>query len=135
MDVASAKKLLDILIENALRILSAGFGVDSAESSFFDIVGLLRREIALKGYFLEKVHTMFSMPDPGRLDAGMVPKEIIELVAHELRWNELRDLADKRIEDYFRGDAARAIGDIAHNIAAAYDDNWADREFYESYRQ
>ena len=54
MDSAFAKKLLDVLIDNALRILGAGFGVNWAESTFFDIVRLLQRESNLRGYFLER---------------------------------------------------------------------------------
>ena len=48
MDSVSARKLLDIQIENALRILSAGFGVNHAEATFFDTIQLLREEITLK---------------------------------------------------------------------------------------
>lgn len=135
MDSVSARKLLDIQIENALRILSAGFGVNHAEATFFDTIQLLREESALKQYFLERARRTFAMPDVGRLDSGMVPGDLIELVAHELRWAELRDLASKRIEDFFGGNASLAVGDIAHNIAKAYSDDWEDREFYRHYRQ
>jgi hypothetical protein len=134
MDASFASRLLDILIENALRIMAAGFGVNWAESSFFDVVRLLRQEKMLKGYFLEKVRATFAMPAPGRLDPGMVPIELIELVAHEFRWPELQELAQQRIRMFFGGDAALAIGDIARRLSEAYQDNWQDREFYEQYK-
>lgn len=134
MDFISAKKLLDIQIENALRILSVGFGVNHAEATFFDTIQLLREEKTLKQYFLERVRSTFSMPDVGRLDSGMVPGDLIELVAHELRWAELLELASKRIEDCFHGNASLAVGDIAHNIANAYRDDWDGREFYRHYQ-
>lgn len=135
MDASFAKKLLDVLIENALRILAAGFGVNWAESSFFDVVRLLRQEEVLKGYFLERVRATFAMPAPGGLSPGTVPIELIELVAHELRWPELLELAQQRISTFFGGDAALAIGDIAHRLSEAYEDKWQDREFYEHYKR
>ncbi|MBK1654276.1 hypothetical protein [Allochromatium vinosum] len=135
MDCALARKLLDILIDNGTQILRAGFGLNWAEASFFDVIRLLREESSLKGYFLDRVGTTFATPEPGRLDSGTVPSELIELVAHELRWSELQVMAQRRIADVFGGDAALAIGDFAHSLVAAYEDDWRDREFYLRYRQ
>lgn len=134
MDAVSAKKLLDMHIENAARMLNEGFGVNHAESIFFDIIRLLRQESELKPYFLEKVARTFSSPDVGRPHSGIVPRELIELVAHELRWAELRELARLRITNLFGGNTTLAIGDIANSINDAYSDNWQDREFYEHYK-
>lgn len=134
MDVDFAKKLLDVLIDNSLRILAAGFGVNWAESSFFDTVRLLRQEPSVKDYFLERVRSTFAIPAPGRLDPGTVPTELIELVAHELRWPELQQMAVQRISNLFGGDVALAQGDIAGRLPDAYKDGWPDREFYERYK-
>jgi hypothetical protein len=133
MDIAYAKKLLDIQIENARRVLIAGFGVNQAEAIFFDVIRLLLEESTLKPYFLKRVADTFAMPDVGSLDAGMVPGDLIELVAHELRWLEFQELANRRIKDFFRGDKSFAAGDIAYNIAEAYNDDWQDRMFYRRY--
>src|SRR6478752_2465137 len=133
MDAHFARKLLDVLIENSRRILAAGFGVNWAESSFFDTVRLLRQEDSTKSHFLERVRSTFAMPAPGGLDPGVVPTELIELVAHELRWPELRELAVERINTHFHGDATLAVGDIARRLPDAYEDRWQDREFYERY--
>jgi hypothetical protein len=134
MDASFSRKLLDLLIENALRILAAGFGVNWAESSFFDIIRLIRQEEILKEHFLERVRATFAMPAPGCLDLGTVPTELIELVAHEFRWPELQQIAQHRINTVFGGDAMLAIGDVAHRLPDAYQDDWQDREFYEHYR-
>lgn len=134
MDISFATKLLDVLVENALRILAAGFGVNWAESSFFDVVRLLKQQEDLKGHFLERVRATFAMRAPGRLDPGTVPIELIEVVAHELRWPELQKLAHERIEKFFSGDTMLAVGDIAHRLPEAYEDDWQDREFYVRYR-
>jgi hypothetical protein len=72
---------------------------------------------------------------PGRLDAGTVPIELIELVAHETRWPELQELAQQRIDKFFGGDATLAVGDVAHRLSEAYDDNWQDRDFYQHYNR
>ena len=133
MDTNFAIRLLDVLIENALRILAAGFGVNWAESSFFDVARLLRQEDVLKQHFLERVRATFAMRVPEQLEPGAVPVELIELVAHELRWPELLEIAQERIDNVFGGDATLAVGDIAHRLPEAYDDRWQDREFYQHY--
>jgi hypothetical protein len=135
MDASVARKLLDLLIDNALRILTVGFGVNWAESSFFDVVRLLRQEDALKEYFLGRVRATLSMRAPECLDPGTVPVELIELVAHELRWPELLEIAEQRVGKFFHGDRMLAIGDIARRLPEAYEDNWQDREFYEHYKR
>lgn len=134
METSVATKLLDVLIENALRIMTSGFGVNWAESSFFDVVRLLRQEDDLKDYFLKRVGATLALRAPGQLDPGTVPIELIELVAHELRWPELLDLAQQRIVKFFDGDPTLAIGDLADRLPKAYEGNWEDREFYEHYK-
>lgn len=133
MNIEFARMLFDILVENALRIQRAGFGVNWVESVFFDILDLLRTHPALKGYFLEQVQTTLSLPDPGRLDAGMLPRELVELASHELRWEELRQIANDRIQSIFGGDSTAAVSDVAQAILDAFETNWSGREFYKHY--
>lgn len=134
MEINLSKKLLDILIENSLKILSAGFGLNWVESAFFEIVRLLRQEEKLKDYFLDRSRATLLMKDPSRLDVGMVPIELIELVTYEFRWPEMRKIAEDRIDKKFSGDKKLAIGDIVSRVFEAYDDNWRDKEFYEHYK-
>jgi hypothetical protein len=133
MDAEFSRKLLTILVENSVRILSAGFGVDRAEATFFDVIDLLRNEKALRSDFFEMAEKTLGKRDASGLDSGDVPRELMELVAHEMRWPELQALAEKRVGDYFHGDRTLAIGDIATSIASAYKDDWLDREFYKHY--
>jgi len=133
MDAECAKNLLDILIENSLRILRAGFGVNWAEATFFNIIDLVRSTPTLKEYFLERVRISLSFRDPGRLEPDGLPRELIELATHELRWIEFQNLANKRIQEFFGGDTSLAMGDIVQAVAEAYDENWRDREFYSRY--
>jgi hypothetical protein len=135
MRIDYAKKLLDIQIENARSILDALFGVDQAEAIFFDVIRLLQEESELKPYFLKKVADTFAMPDAWNVEPGMVPRELVELVAHELRWPELQELANKRIKDFFKGDRSLAAGDVAFSITEAYSNDWQDRMFYRHYTQ
>jgi hypothetical protein len=135
MDTEVAQKLLDVLTDNALRILAAGFGLNWAESTFFDVVRLLREEEALKYYFLDRVRSTLAARSPEALEPGTIPTELIELIAHEFRWPELLQIADHRINKFFRGDAAFAVADVATHIRDAFDDNWEDRVFYERYKQ
>ncbi len=133
MNVEFARALLDILLENALRILRAGFGVNQVESVFFEILDLLRTHLDLKTYFLEKVAVTLALPDSGGLEVGLIPRELIELAAHELQWEELRQLAYKRVHDVFRGDSELAVSDVSQAILEAFNADWPDREFYKRY--
>jgi hypothetical protein len=135
MDPDFSRKLLNILIENSVRILSNGFGVDRAEATFFDVINLLRNEKYLKSDFLKMAEKTLGKRDASGLDSGDVPRELMELTAHEMRWPELQALAEKRVVEYFHGDRGLAIGDIATSIASAYKDDWLDREFYNRYQQ
>lgn len=133
MNFECAQTLLNILVENSLRILRAGFGLNWVESVFFDILDLLRAQPALKADFLERVKATLVLPDPSRLDAGMLPRELIELAAHELQWEELRQLANERIRGVFGGDSALAVSDVAQAMLGAFKADWPDREFYKRY--
>lgn len=133
MDEKFSRDLLDTLIENSSRVLVLGCGVGWAESAFFDVIKLLKQEQRLKKHFLKRVSAEFSLPAPGITPSG-ISTELIELVAHELKWPELLELAQQRIDTIFKGDKALAIGDVATRLASAYEDQWQDREFYERYR-
>lgn len=133
MDTVLASKLLDILVENGARILRAGFGVNYAESTFFEIVRLLRQEASVVPHFLSMTRDTLDVNDPGLLEPGMLPRELIELVAHEFRWKELEELAQWRIHRHFSGDVRLAVGDVSSGISEALRDDWADREFYRHY--
>lgn len=133
MDINSAKTLMEILIENSARILRAGFGVDCAESTFFSVIDLVRKHPALKPDLLDRIAITLCEKDAGQLNTGMLPRELIELIAHEMQWDELRELAEKRVRDIYHGDWILAISDISHGIIDAQSNNWQDRDFYERY--
>lgn len=133
MDYDSQKKLLDIMIENSARILRADFGVNSAEASFFSVVALLKGNPELKIYFISRCEHTFKLIEPSSLDEGVVPQELIELVAHEMRWEEIKNLSERRVCELFNGDWERACGDISRRIIDAFSDEWKDREFYKKY--
>ena len=134
MDTSYAKELLVILIGNVAKILNKGFGVNHAEPSLFQVLNLLNQESDLKDKFLEMVRFTLFANDPGNNDQGMVPVELIELVAHELRWPELKEIANDRINSKFNADRSLAIGDVSMRIYDAFSDEWEDRVFYTNYQ-
>lgn len=133
MDTKFGIRLLDVLVENCSRILAQGFGANWAESAFFDVVRLLRQNETLKEYFLLKVQATFALRTPDQPGAGAVPIELIELVAHELRWPQILELAHERIDTFFNGNSALAANDIELRLTKAYEENWPGRAFYEHY--
>lgn len=134
MDIKFGIRLLDVLVENCSRILTQGFGVNWAESAFFDVVRLLRQNDELKDYFLLKVQATFALRTPEILTPNTVPIELIELVAHELRWPQILELAHSRIDTFFNGNESLAANDIEHRLTRAYEDNWPNKIFYERYQ-
>lgn len=134
MDTEKAVELLDILIENSNRILRAGFGLNYTESSFFVIIDLLRSNLNLKEGFLCRVSLALNQRDPGNLGPGVLPQELIELVAHEMRWVEMNRLAEKRVQDFFYGDWSFTVSDISQKIIDAQSYGWEGRDFYAYYQ-
>jgi hypothetical protein len=130
MKLERSEKLLHILIENSMRLLRSGYGMNNVESTFFEIIDLLRSNPDLKNSFLKMAEVTMSSNEPGLLDPGMAPRELIELVAHVLQWDEIRSLSEERIRTIFNGDRDSARGDISINVINAFDKSWEDREFY-----
>ncbi len=133
MDLESAFGLLDILCENANRIIEPGYGLRAAESTFFEVVGLIRSNEQLKPYVLRKVSTVMKTRD---VASGVaMPSELVELLAHEFRWPEFKDLAEQRLQALFDGDRLLAMSDLSDHVILALQDNWECRTFYRHYEQ
>lgn len=135
MELCAAQTLIAIYIDNARRILRAQFGVDRAERSFFDVIELLREEPNLAPFFIQAVRDSFINRNPRSLDEEVVPRELIEIAVHELRWPEFAEIARERIQLQYRGDERLAASDPAMAVLAAYDPAWEDREFYRRYQE
>jgi len=135
MRIDYAERLLDIYIQSVINILDSNFGVDRAENTMFDAIGLLKDYSELKPVFLRKVVNTFAIRSRDAFDCNTVPEEFIELCAHELRWPEFLELARDRVKTFFHDDIALAVGDVSNSIRDAYSDEWEDREFYRHYMQ
>ena len=133
MDAESAIRLFQIYVVNSVRILNEGFGVDRAESNFFDAIALAKEHPSVRESAIEAMRLELQNTSAASIEVGQFPKELMELFAHETRWEELRALAVARIRDRFGGDMSAAAGDVAVHIIGALSDDWEDREFYQRY--
>jgi len=122
-----AVKLLDIYIENAVRIFRGGFGCDRAENAMFATVELLREEKSLRPEFLRRVGITLTKADVWETGSNGVPLELVELAIHELRWPEFRQLIEVR-RSLFPLDSRHL------SLLAAFDRDWIDRDYYQRYR-
>lgn len=120
-----------ILVENSSRILRAGFGVESAKSTLFDIVDLVRGDRDLESELIQLASKFLLSAEPGADETDVVPLELLELAAYELRLNELMDLAMNRVNKRFGGDMMAAAGDAAMRIMHAARDDWEGRDIFE----
>lgn len=120
-------------ISELSNTLSSGHGIETTEGALFEIVDMLRRNTALKAEFLGMVERSFENRSPSGLFEDGVPRELIELATHELKWPEFSILADRRIRDVFGGDESLAISDVSLGVKQAYADDWEDREFFQRY--
>jgi hypothetical protein len=134
MDIVYSKQLLNIHIENSNRILDSNFGVNHAEPTFFAIIKILRNTPELKSFFLEKVERFMCLPDPSGVHQDLPSQELIELISHELKWQELVALAYNRVNIRYKGDWSFAAGEISQSILDAMKTDWPDRMFYEKYQ-
>ena len=126
MDTQYARKLLDIYIENTWRIFHGRFGCDRAETAMFAAIDFVREEEGLRPYFLQRVRETLSDSDGWGAGAGGMPRELILLAIHELRWPEFHQLIEMR-RAQFPHDL------LFHSLLAAFEPDWEDREFYQHY--
>lgn len=124
---------LTVAISKLSNTLNEGYGIETTEDALFEIVEMLREDEALKIPFLAMVERSFMNRSPSGLAENGVPRELVELATHELKWPEFGILADKRIQDLFGGDEGLAISDVSHGVKQAYADDWEDREFFQRY--
>lgn len=124
---------LAVAISDLSNALNEGYGIETTEDALFEIVEMLRENESLKAQFLAMVERSFMSRSPSGLSENGVPRELIELATHELKWPEFAILADKRIQDLFGGDEGLAISDVSHGVKQAYADDWEDREFFQRY--
>ena len=108
-------------------------GIETVEDALFDIIDMLRSNPDLKPEFLAMVEQSFTHRDKSGLFDGGVPRELVELATHELRWPEFAILADQRIQTIFGGDNNLSISDVSQSVKAAYADDWEDRDLFERY--
>jgi hypothetical protein len=127
MEKKYALRLLDIYIENAVRIFDGGFGCDRAENAMFAAVDLLREDESLRPDFLSRVSDTLSKADVWRTDSDTMPLELIELAIHDLRWPEFHQLIKTR-RSLFPLDTKH------FSLTAAFDPDWCGREYYQRYR-
>ncbi|MFK8017856.1 MAG: hypothetical protein AB8G17_20715 [Gammaproteobacteria bacterium] len=133
MENRRAFELLDILIGNAARILVAGFGCRGAEANLFGVLRVVRETPEAKGWLIARITRSMAKRDLAHQIDDYVPIELVELLAHEFRWEELKEIAQRRVENLFDGDWIGARGDIASDIVDAMSEDWSDREFYSHY--
>lgn len=124
---------LAVAISDLSNTLNEGYGIETTEDALFEIVEMLRGDESLKAQFLAMIERSFLNRSPSGLSENGVPRELVELATHELKWPEFAILADKRIQDLFGGDESLAISDVSHAVKKAYADDWEDREFFQRY--
>jgi hypothetical protein len=124
---------LEKMISSISDTMNALHGIETVEPALFEIVDMVRGDQNLKVEFLALVAGSFENPDKSGLFAGGVPRELVELATHELKWPEFAVLADKRIQDIFGGDESLAMSDVSQSVKAAYADDWEDRDLFERY--
>lgn len=124
---------LEAAISDLKNTLNDGFGIETIEDALFKVIDMLRNDQDCKARFLDMVEQSFMNRDPSGLFENGVPRELVELATHELRWTEFENLADKRVRLLFGGDERLAISDVSQGVKRAYADDWEDREFFQKY--
>lgn len=121
------------LISDLSNTFKEGYGIEVTEDALFKIIDMIRVDQERKVEFLDMVERSFMERDPSGLCKNGIPRELVELATHELRWPEFATLADKRLHSIFGGDEQLAASDVSQGIKRAYADDWEDREFFQRY--
>lgn len=125
--------VLETAISDLSKTLGEGYGIETTEDALFEIIDMIRSDPVQKARFLSMVEQSFANRDPSGLFENGVPRELVELATHELKWPEFAIIADKRIRDLFAGNEGLAISDVSNGVKQAYADDWEDREFFQKY--
>lgn len=124
---------LEMVVSAVSKTLNEPRGIETVEEALFDIIDMLRENPDFKAEFLEMIARSFTHRSPSGLFDGGVPRELVELATHELKWPEFAVLADRRIQNIFHGDDSLATSDVSQGVKAAYADDWEDRDLFQRY--
>jgi len=130
MSLPDSEQFLVTLIESVRRFLDGNFGIGPSENTMFAAVDLLRSEPALRKMLSQRIVKCLKPFCEGTAD--VIPLELIELIAHELRWEEIREAAVHRANVMFGG-LHLALGDDSERVVEAFSDDWDGRMFYRRY--
>ena len=139
MDIEYAEHYGETLLDYAFDMLFVRetSGVNHAEFIFIRFAEHLKEYENQKPWFLAKLKTTMesdwsNLTADAKRPQGFVPEELVEYIAHVMKWPEFEENALKELEKH-RGDEIYLNNrNLPSSILKALDSNWEDREFYKS---
>ena len=139
MDIKYAEQYGETLFDYAFDMLfkRETRGVNHAEFIFVRLSELIKEYEKLKPWFLKNVRSTLEgkwldLATEIKRPQGYVPEELIEYIAHVMKWSEFEEIALFELEKH-KGDEIYLINrNLPSSILKALDSNWEDREFYKS---
>lgn len=138
MDEECAREYLSILLDYAYDLLHVHqLGVNHAEFIFCRVWQVLNSHTTLKVWFMGLVENTvlgpeISLADMKKRPEWFVDEDLVAFISHMSRWEEFREIAERR--KAFLREKGGCIGsrDISDSILESLSDDWEDSEFYET---
>ena len=138
MKINSDETYLEELLNEIFHITFVkDLGVTHAEPLFHKMLGLLQKKSDVKKSFLKKVRSNLlsnevDMTSMSERPLDFVDPDLVFFIAHLTRYEEFRTFAFERKEniDSIKVLAGNTNRDYADLLLDALDDDWKDRDFY-----
>ena len=139
MELEYAQEYGETLLDYSFDMLwkRSTCGVNHAEFIFVRLAKHLDEHPALKGWFLSNVDSTFSgnwfnLARETTRPKGFVPSELVEYIAHVMRWPELREMAECELLKRQDDQIYLMSRNLPSSILEALEDEWEDIDFYRS---
>ena len=98
---------------------------------------LLEEHKALKQWFIKNVESTIALVSPSistekSRPLGFVPEELIEYIAHAIKWPEFKQIAEAELERHREDKVYLNSRNLPNSMLAALDEKWEDLDFYPS---
>jgi len=127
--------LLDYAFD--MLMLRETCGVNHAEFIFVRTTEHLKEYPELKGWFIGKLkstleNNWLNVGAETKRPNGYIPGELVEYIAHTMKWKELKEIALNELEKHKNNQVYLMDRNLPSSILEALENDWEDIEFYPS---
>lgn len=139
MDIEFAEQYGEALLDYSFDMLwrRETCGVNHAEFIFVRLANLLKEHAGLKQWFVKNLDSTINnewlnLVNEKQRPNGFMPCELIEYIAHVMKWHEFEERAIAELEKHRDNQIYLMSRNLPASILEALKDDWEDIDMYES---